>query len=204
MRRSLPVNREIPERLAAVLSQYRTEGRPLPGQHGAVNLSHLAREVQCSRYPLSHPRYVQQIQQAADDLGVDDRNYLRTEVRGRLDGRPWLRRIPYGDVELLARLLQTACYIVVAYLSGMRDSEVKHLQRGCLTVWRDDSGRVVRRKVASRAFKGENDPTGVTATWIVTAPVERAIEVLDALQPSSQRYLFAVLPTSRGYLAVVC
>jgi hypothetical protein len=54
--------------------------------------------------------------------------------------------------------------------------------------------------VTSLAFKGEHDPTGVTATWIVTAPVERAIRVLEALQPSSQRYLFAVLPTSKNYL----
>jgi integrase len=205
-----PVAREIiPQRLAAVLGQYRAEDRPLPGQcaalnrsysHGAVNVSHLAREVQCSHRQLSEPRYLQQILKAADDLGVDDNSYLRTEARGRLDGQPWLRRIAYGDVELLARLLQTACYIVIAYLSGMRDSEVKHLRRGCLGVWRDDGGRVVRRKVTSQAFKGEHDPTGVTATWIVTAPVERAIKVLETLQPSSERYLFALLPTSRGYL----
>ena len=198
-RRSPPVNREIPERLTAVLVQYRAEGRPLPGEHGAVNLSHLAREVNCTRTALCQPRYVQQIQQAAEDLGIDDGKYLWTEVGGRLDGNPWLGKIAYGDVELLALLLKTACYIVVAYLSGMRDSEVKHLQRGCLTVWRDESGQVVRRRVTSLAFKGEHDPTGVTATWIVTAPVERAIKVLEALQPSSQRYLFAVLPTSRHF-----
>jgi hypothetical protein len=204
-----PVAREIPERLAAVLGQYRAEGRPLPGQpsaldrsrsHGTVNVSHLAREVRCSRRQLSQPRYLQQTLQAADDLGVDDNSYLHTEPRGRLDGKPWLRRIAYEDVEPFARLLQTACYIVVAYLSGMRDSEVKHLQRGCLSVWCDDSGRVVRRKVTSQAFKGEHDPTGVTATWIVTAPVERAIKVLETLQPPSQRYLFALLPTSTSYL----
>jgi hypothetical protein len=200
-RRGQPVIRGVPQRLAAVLSQYRAEGRALPGYRGAANLSHLAREVQCSgRQMAGRPRYLQQIQEAADDLGVDDRSYLRTEMRGRLDGAPWLRAIAYEDVELLARLLQTACYIVVAYLSGMRDSEVKHLQRGCLSVWCDDSGGVVRRKVTSQAFKGETDPTGVTATWIVTAPVERAIEVLGALQPASQPYLFAVLPTSRDYL----
>jgi hypothetical protein len=199
-RRKQPmVNREIPERLTAVLAQYRADGRPLPGHHGAVNLSHLAREVDCTRAALCQSRSVQ-IQQAAEDLGIDDGIYLWTEVRGRLEGQPWLEKIPYGGVELLARLLQTACYIVVAYLSGMRDSEVKHLQRGCLTVWRDDSGQVVRRRVTGLAFKGEHDPTGVSATWIVTAPVERAIRVLEALQPSSQRYLFAVLPTSRQYL----
>jgi hypothetical protein len=202
-RRSRPVvNREIPERLTGVLAQYRAEGRLLPGERGAVNRSHLAREVDCTRTSLCNPRYMQQIQQAAEKLGIDDDKYLRSEVRGRLEGKPWLEKIPYGGVELLARLLQTACYIVVAYLSGMRDSEVKHLQRGCLSVWQADSGHVVRRRLTSLAFKGENDPTGVTATWIVTAPVERAIKVLEALQPSSQRYLFAVLPTSRHYLKV--
>jgi integrase len=191
--------RGAPERLSAVLAQYRTEGRPLPGHHGAVNLSHLAREVQCSDGQLRVPRRWQQIEDAALDLGVDDHTYLRTDVRGSLDGNPWLPGIPYEDVELLARLLQTACYIVVAYLSGMRDGEVKHLQRGCLSVWCDDASRVVRRKVTSQAFKGENDPTGVTATWIVTAPVERAIKVLEALQPASQPYLFALPPTSPAY-----
>jgi hypothetical protein len=195
-----PFVRGSPQRLAAVLSQYRAEGRPLPGHHGAVNLSHLRREVQCQGRMLHIPRYWQRIQEAAHDLGVDDHTYLHTDVRGRLDGTPWLPGIPYEDVELLARLLQTACYIVVAYLSGMRDSEVKHLQRGCLSVWGDDGGRVARRKVTSKAFKGENDPTGVAATWIVTAPVERAIQVLEALQPASQPYLFALPPTSPHYL----
>ena len=198
-RRGEPAARRVPERLSAVLSRYRAEGRPLPGRNGAVNRSHLAREVQCSERQLG-VRCWQQIEEAAHDLGIDDRSYLRTDVRGRLDGKPWLGRIAYEDVELLARLLQTACYIVVAYLSGMRDSEVKHLQRGCLSVWCDDAGRVVRRKVTSQAFKGENDPTGVTATWIVIAPVEHAIRVLEAMQPTSQPNLFALPPTSRDYL----
>lgn len=205
-----PVAREVVrQRLAAILGQYRAEGRPLPGRptalnssraHGAVNLSHLAREARCSHRQLGEPRHLQHILHAADDLGVNDNSYLHTQPLGRLDGKPWLRQIAYEDVPLLARLLQTAGYIVVAYLSGMRDSEVKHLQRGCLGVWRDDRGRVVRRKVTSQAFKGEHDPTGVTATWIVTAPVERAIKMLEALQPASQRYLFALLPTSTSYL----
>jgi hypothetical protein len=123
-----PIFHGVPERLAAVLSQYRAEGRPLPGHHGAVNHSHLAREVQCGDGQLRVPHRWRQIEEAAHDLGVDDHTYLRTDVRGSLDGNPWLPRIPYKDVKLLARLLQTACYIVIAYLSGMRDSEVKHLR----------------------------------------------------------------------------
>lgn len=81
----------------------------------------------------------------------------------------------------------------------MRDSEVKHLERGSVSIWRDDQGVIVRRRVTSQAFKGEDEPTGVTATWVVSAPVERAISVLERLQPPSQPNLFAVLPTSRYY-----
>src|SRR6266545_3698313 len=169
-------------------------GRHLPGRNGAVNRSHLAREVQCSERQLG-VRCWQQIEEAAHDLGIDDRSYLRTDVRGRLDGKPWLGRIAYEDVELLARLLQTACYIVVAYLSGMRDSEVKHLQRGCLTVLRDNTGRPYRRRVTGQAFKGESTPMGVEATWVVGEPVEQAIQVLERLQPPDQPLLFA-LPAS--------
>jgi len=40
----------------------------------------------------------------------------------------------------------------------------------------------------------------VSATWIVTEPVERAITVLEQLQPKTQRFLFAVLPSSRHFL----
>lgn len=75
------------------------------------------------------------------ELGINDGTYLWTEVRGQLDERPWLRAIIFNDVKVYLRMLHAACYIVIAYLSGMRDSEVKHMRRGCVTAWRDDTGR---------------------------------------------------------------
>src|SRR5664279_4448267 len=80
-------------------------------------------------------------------------------------------------------MLQAACYVVIAFLSGMRDGEVKHLRRGCLRVQRDADGRPYRWVVTSLAFKGERDPTGVQATWTVGRPVADAIEVLQRLHP---------------------
>jgi hypothetical protein len=71
---------------------------------------------------------------------------------------------------------------------------VKHLRRGCLQVIRDADGRPYRWKLASLAFKGERDPAGVPATWVVGEPVARAIEVLHELQPAETDLLFAVLP----------
>ncbi|WP_159042772.1 hypothetical protein [Streptomyces curacoi] len=81
----------------------------------------------------------------------------------------------------------------------MRDSEVEHLRRGCLTRESDSSGRISRYRVTSQAFKGEGTPWGVEATWIVGAPVAQAIEVLEQLQGPGQRRLFAIPPTSRHH-----
>src|SRR6266851_832341 len=71
---------------------------------------------------------------------------------------------------------------------------VKHLRRCCLQVIRDADGRPYRWKLASLAFKGERDPAGVPATWVVGEPVARAIAVLQELQPETEDLLFAVLP----------
>ncbi|CAM3880625.1 hypothetical protein MYFR107205_29575 [Mycolicibacterium frederiksbergense] len=85
----------------------------------------------------------------------------------------------------------------------MRDGEIKELRRGCLHVQRDDTGRIYRYKVSSRAFEGENDPRGIEATWVVGAPAARAISVLERMQPAATELLFAYHPliqseSSRG------
>jgi hypothetical protein len=136
---------------------------------------------------------------AADELGVSDASYLLTEVNAILDGQPWLSAFTFAEMPHMSRLLQAACYVVIAYLSGMRDSEIKHLRRGCITHKRDNDGRVYRHLITSTAFKGEETPTGVTATWIVSPPVERAVAVLEQLQPPDEPYLFNTLRGSPTY-----
>jgi hypothetical protein len=76
---------------------------------------------------------------------------------------------------------------------------VKHLRRGCLSITRDALGQPCRRTVASLAFKGETDVNGTPATWIVGTPVERAVRILERLQPAEQPLLFAVLPIARAF-----
>ncbi|WP_405863874.1 hypothetical protein [Streptomyces sp. NBC_00005] len=117
----------------------------------------------------------------------------------QLDGRSWQDRVDVRDTENLVRLLHSVAYIVIAYLSGMRDSEVKHLRRGCLFKETDTSGRISRYRVTSQAFKGEGTPWGVEATWVVGAPVAKAIEVLEQLQGPRQKRLFAIPRTSRHF-----
>lgn len=195
--------------LAALLQRYRDEQRRLPAHPahtrvprrrvGTVNLSHLARELGATVATLTRVSNLPLIEQAVDECGLDDDTYLRTRPSVQLAGEPWLARISYDQLRDLARQLHTACYIVIAYLSGMRDSEVKHLRRGCLSITRDALGHPCRRTVASLAFKGETDVTGTPATWIVGTPVERAVRILERLQPAEQPFLFAVLPIARAF-----
>ncbi|MDQ0710783.1 hypothetical protein QFZ55_000235 [Streptomyces luteogriseus] len=123
---------------------------------------------------------------------------LTHSARGQLEGRPWLPCISYYEAGRMERLLQVSCWIVIAYLSGVRDSEIKHLKRGCVNVHRAPDGRVYRYRLHSLAFKGE-EAHGAAATWIVTAPVARAVAVLEPLQPNEEPYLFAKPPSSPSH-----
>lgn len=208
IRRGAPRIKGAPAYLAKVLDRYRAQGQPLPGARGCpsqrtdtwvVNNSHLARQVGCNRGAFNTDTCRAMIADAVRELGIDHGTYLLTQATGRLDGRPWHGRIAYEDVQRLDRLLATACYIVVAYLSGMRDSEVKHLARGCVSTAADEHGRVYRRRVTSLAFKGEQDVRGVEAHWIVGEPVEHAIRIMERLTPPSHQRLFSVLASSNHY-----
>lgn len=124
-----------------------------------------------------------------DSLGlpVDDDKYLLTEVRGKLDGQPWLPagRVSWDSVVPLADQLQTACFIVLAYLSGMRPGEVLSLERGCLRyndvtqLW-EIYGRHWK---GVRGPSGEKLPEGVVRKepWTVHPAAAQAVQALERL-----------------------
>lgn len=95
-------------------------------------------------------------------------------------GRPWRPRFDARAIILEERMLQTACYIVCAYLTGMRDSEVQAMRPGCLSVTRSEDGLIDRYGVRSVVYKGKSAP-GEQAEWITIAPVAAAISVLEQL-----------------------
>lgn len=67
---------------------------------------------------------------------------------------------------------------------------LKHLRRNCVRVHRDSTGTPYRWTITSRAFKGESDPAGTTASWAIGAAAARAVDVLERLQPASAETLF--------------
>jgi hypothetical protein len=195
--------------LHILLDDHRCRGQRLPAAPPRLaparrrpeafpSVSHLARLLGFPKHRLNKGTPLRIIGEAARDLGVDTDCPLTHSVRGQLEGRPWLEYISYYEAGRMERLLQVSCWIVIAYLSGMRDSEIKHLKRGCVNVQRAPDGHVYRYRLHSLAFKGE-EAHGVAATWIVTAPVARAIAVLERLQPDEEPYLFAKPPSSPSH-----
>lgn len=105
---------------------------------------------------------------------------------GLIDGQRW-RDDPIDESQTrpLARHLMAACFIVIAYLSGMRPGEVLSLERGCLH--RDpDSGLLL---MTGRHWKGVRDDAGELLPegeirrdpWVVAEPVAAAVTALENL-----------------------
>lgn len=194
-------SRQIDERLRQFLDDHIAARRPLPGYQGKINTSHLAAMLKCHRREIGRRR--EAIDTVIAVVGVADAAFVDDDVQGTLSSRPWVTAITTHhtlptSLAALARHLQTACYIVIAFLSGMRDSEVKHIRRGCVEVKCDEDGHAYRWRVHSRAFKGEDDAEGVEASWTVCEPVARAVRVLERLQPDGQDYLMGALRHGPG------
>jgi integrase len=201
-RRNPPgINTGIRHKLERLLDGHRERGEPLPGRKDQPNMNFLACLLGCHVTTLG--RYRTEIDAAAEELGIAAYSAFDIPITGTVDGRPWTEgivsdhQVPHGLAHL-SRLLQIACYVLIAYLSGARDSEIKHLRRGCLRTERDTRDTAYRWKITSLAFKGERDPNGVEATWVIGHPAARAISVLEQLQPPETDLLFAGLLNGSG------
>lgn len=177
------------------------EKRPLPGYKGNPNRIGIAREIGCTHKALV--RFQAGIAEAAALVGVSDYIELSAKITGRLDGHPWIDGICAeqgrdDSIAVLTQALQAACYIVIAFLSGMRDCEVKHLRKGCVSVLRDGNGAPYRWTADALAFKGEDDPAGVPATWVIGEAAARAVAVLEQIHEGHTEWLFAAVRVGSG------
>ncbi|MFF3632160.1 hypothetical protein [Streptomyces sp. NPDC002164] len=181
---------KIRARMTAYLERLREHGGTLPGRASAdgtlvINWRHIGRILGCAesvRLTASGRKAIE------SGIPIADGAYLDTPATGRLEGRPWRPHgITFHEAPKLARLLSTACFVIIAYLSGARPGEVLNLRRGCIehdnanSLWLM-TGRHFKNAVDA---DGNKLPTGAPrrAPWVVIAPVARAVAVLERLHP---------------------
>lgn len=191
----------LADHIDALLDQHRDSGEPLPGRVLAdgsrePDWAHLGRLIDC-RYQLLEREgpWRQRILQAG--IPIDDNTYLRTRPGGLLDGQTWLSRIRYDHIPAMARALNTACFLLITYLSGARPGEVLNLERGCISrnpatgLW----------ELAGRKWKNATDAHGAKIPegqqrddpWIVVEPVARAVAVVEQLHDAPLLFPVAIL-----------
>ncbi|WCK80379.1 integrase [Agrobacterium fabrum] len=124
------------------------------------------------------------VEAAASELGTEIGG-MDTQISVDPDtGWPWRSRFDARALAIEERMLQAACYVVCAYLTGMRDSEVQAMRPGCLSIHRSEDGLIDRHRVKSVAYKGK-EVRGEEAEWITITPVAMAISVLEHLNVRS-------------------
>jgi integrase len=112
---------------------------------------------------------------------------LHTQIRGRIDGRPWTEAIDFTEAAGLMRHLGTACFIVLSYLTGQRPGETLGLRAGCCP--EPDDGRPL---IYGHVFKTARDEDGNHRSqgqmrevpWVAIPPAMHAIRVLERMVPA--------------------
>ncbi|MCX5124826.1 hypothetical protein [Streptomyces sp. NBC_00347] len=116
--------------------------------------------------------------EAGEDIGYEEGGLDTPMSEWPATGRPWRPRFSPFTLANELSLLRTACWIVIAYLSGMRDVEVRELDRDCATTETGADGRP-RYKLRGRVYKGKDRKlSGDEAEWVVLNVVHRAVAVL--------------------------
>lgn len=181
---------EVARRMAAYLDRLRQHGGSLPGKttdDGTLTIDwyHIGRILACHEGVKHSPSG-----QMAMDSGIPvaDAADLEAPVTGLLDGAVWRNRpIAYHEATVLARLLSTACFIVIAYLSGARPGEVLNLRRGCVTHAPDTGLWLMQGRFFKNAVDADGNkiPAGQLRRdpWVVVESVARAVGVLERLHP---------------------
>ena len=189
------------ERLRDFVARRRAAGFGIPGnRHRGSPLRPAWRRIAAQAgVPYStladQPRLRAMVDASAEELGLDDGPTLLHRPGTHPDtGRPWRAAMTPQDLSDERRNLLAACYAVIAFLSGMRESEIHSLQRGCATkLGRRGEHEVWRLK--GTAYKGHDAP-GSEEQWIVLEPVVEAIGVLEQL--TEGQHLFTKTSHNQG------
>ncbi len=178
---------EMIDRLEDYVARRAERGRGIPswsewhdGRDGRINHYLVAAQVGTAvPQRQHHPEAFVLLERAAAELGLEPGGMDTPISVDPATGRPWRGRFGPNTVDIEADQLRTACYVVCAYLSGMRDGEIMEIRRGGHSLERSADGVVNRHRLRSVVSKGRRSPE--PATWVVTEHVARAIEVMERL-----------------------
>ena len=187
--RTTPRWQTTPGQMTAALASFADAGYSLPGVFGEEDAVPVL-DLQALAHATWVDLAVLERGVAADilrdcNLPIEP-NLLRinTFSSSSKNGPPW-RSSPVDTAETitLMRYITTACYIVVAYLSGLRTGEVLNLQRGCVTYDRDLNLIFLSgRQLKAHYSRTERSPD--TTPWVINEAGAQAITVLEELAPA--------------------
>jgi integrase len=108
-------------------------------------------------------------------------NWLVVQRFSKVNDRRWHRgRMSADDVVATVRRVITACFLVTAYLSGVRTGEALNLRRGCIT--HDKKlGLVFMTGEQLKASAARRERSAATIPWVVVPEVAHAVTVLETL-----------------------
>lgn len=183
----------VEQRLKAYISNLQRTGRgvpvwpadahifsrldPVPINYALIALHVGCRTAEISQIACNHARVLE----AVRDLGTEVGGMDPPMSRDADTGLPWRpQRLDQQSLPDEEKWLQAACYVVCAYLTGMRDSEVQAMRAGCHSVARSADGLVERHRIHSTAYKLAG-VAGRSQDWVTIVPVGRAVTVLERL-----------------------
>jgi len=160
-----------------------------PAVRGEVNIRLLMKltgvHPNCFRptHRIHRPSLVAQLSELARDSLKSTFGGLHAASAMSPEGIVWVDEIGLGEAEFLVSVLRGACYVLIAALTGMRDSEIQSLEMDCIG---EADGVTSLRSIQ---FKGIDDPEGLRRIWWAPQPVIKVVEVLKQLSPHPT-YLF--------------
>lgn len=137
------------------------------------------------------------LEQAGVELGYEEGGLDTPMSPWPRAGQPWRPRLDPASLPAELSHLRTASWLTIAYLSGMRDVEVRELGRDCAFTTAGADGRT-RYKLRGRVFKGRR-MSGDHAEWVVLEPVHQAVDMLRQLN-DDPGHLFGYTHGSLDYL----
>jgi integrase len=162
-------------------------GRRKPQSHStrmpepSINFHLIALQLGCDkRHLISRPMLRKRLERAVERLGAEVGGMDGAIAADPDTSLAWRERFDERSLAEEERMLQAAAYVVCAYLTGMRDSELQAMRVGCWSLSRSADGIVERHRIRSLAYKAR-ETSGEEAEWVTISAVARAIEVMERL-----------------------